>query len=111
MIIGITYYKNKATGLKCVDVVVPIIKSSADTSILVFTRPTDKYIKRRTDLKIIEEQLISGKEVWNRCLDLSDRNAFTIYKKLNYEIIIGTDVVDLEDNWIVNLIDTFKKSG
>ncbi len=110
MIIGITYYKNKATGLKCVDVV-PIIKSSADTSILIFTRPTDKYIKRRTALKIIEEQLIGGKEVWDRCLDLSDRNAFTKYKKLNYENIIGTDVVDLEDNWIVNLIDTFKKSG
>lgn len=51
MIIGITYYKNKATGLKCVDVVVPIIKSSADTSILIFTRPTDKYIRRRAALK------------------------------------------------------------
>ena len=110
MIIGITYYKNKATGLKCVDVVVPIIKSSADTSILVFTRPTDKYIKRRTALKIIEEQLISGKEVWSSCLE-GNRNAVTKYKKLNYEIIIGTDVVDLEDNWIINLIDTFKKSG
>lgn len=110
MIIGITYYKNKATGLKCVDVVVPIIKSSAET-LLIFTRPTDKYIKRRTALKIIEEQLIGGKEVWSRCLDLGDRNAFTKYKKLNYEIIIGTNVVDLEDNWIVNLIDTFKKSG
>lgn len=110
MIIGITYYKNKATGLKRVDVVVPIIKSSAET-LLIFTRPTDKYIKRRTALKIIEEQLIGGKEVWSRCLDLSDKNAFTKYKKLNYEIIIGTDVVDLEDDWIVNMIDTFKKSS
>lgn len=93
-----------------VSMVVPIIKSSAET-LLIFTRTNDKYIRRRTALRIMEEQLIGGKEVWSRCLDLSDKNAFTKYKKLNYEIIIGTDVVDLEDNWIVNLIDTFKKSG
>lgn len=105
MIIGITYYKNKATGLKCVDVIVPIIKSSTDTSILIFTKPTDKYIKRRTALKIIEEQFTNGKEVEG------NKAKFTKYKKLNYGVIIDTDVVDLEDNWTVNLIDTFKKSS
>lgn len=110
MIIAITYYKNKTTGLKCVDVVVPIMKSSADTSILIFTRPTDKYIKRRTALRIIEDQLMNGKEVWSSCLE-GNRNAVTKYKKLNYETIIDTEVVDLEDSWIVNLIDTFKKSS
>lgn len=110
MIIGITYYKSKTTGLNSVDVVVPIIKSSADT-LLIFTRPTDKYIRRRTALRVMEERLINGKEVWSSCLDLGNKAAFTRYKKLNYEIILHTEVMDLEDDWVVNMIDTFKKSN
>ena len=110
MIIGITYYKSKTTGLNSVDVIVPIMKSSAD-NLLIFTRPTDKYIKRRTALRIMEEQLMNRKELWSSYLDLSNKAEFTRYKKLNYEIILHTEVVDLDDDWIVNMINTFKKSS
>ena len=112
MIVGITYYKSKTTGLNSVDVIVPIMKSSAD-NLLIFTRSTDKYIKRRTALRIMEEQLMNmnRKELWSNCLDLGNKAAFTRYKKSNYEIILHTEVVDLDVDWIVNMINTFKMSS